>query len=47
MGLYITKTLVLQMGGSIDVESRLGEYTKFIVMLPYDADLINKNDILD
>ena len=34
LGLYITKNLVNQMGGTIDVESRESEYTKFTVTLP-------------
>ena len=34
LGLYITKNLVTQMGGTIDVESREHEYTKFTVTLP-------------
>ncbi len=34
LGLPITKALVEKMNGSIEVESELGEYTKFVVRLP-------------
>lgn len=34
LGLYITKKLVDQMGGTIAVDSRENEYTKFTVTLP-------------
>ena len=33
LGLYITHTLVSQLGGSIDVESKYGEFTKFTVTI--------------
>jgi signal transduction histidine kinase len=33
IGLYITKNQVEEMGGSIQVESRVGEGTKFIIAL--------------
>jgi signal transduction histidine kinase/FixJ family two-component response regulator len=38
LGLYITRGLVEAMGGSIEVESRLGEGTRFVVRLPRAAE---------
>ncbi|MDD3149633.1 MAG: ATP-binding protein [Candidatus Gastranaerophilales bacterium] len=34
LGLYITKTLVNSMNGFISVQSKVGEYTEFIIELP-------------
>lgn len=34
LGLYITKNLVAELGGIIELQSKEGEFTKFIITLP-------------
>ncbi len=38
LGLYMTKTQIEALGGSITVESKLGTGTTFTIMLPQDID---------
>ena len=39
LGLYITRNLAVSLGGTIEVFSEEGLYTKFIVTLPVSRDL--------
>jgi signal transduction histidine kinase len=39
LGLYITRNLAVSLGGTIEVFSEEGVYTKFIVTLPVSRDL--------
>jgi signal transduction histidine kinase len=39
LGLYISRMLVQAMGGTVRVESRLGEGASFIVSLPYEPEI--------
>lgn len=53
LGTTLSKTLVEKMGGSIDVESRVGEGTVFTVVIPFTvvqtpespADIVNADDV--
>ena len=34
LGLYLSKKIIADMGGALDIESELGRYTRFIISLP-------------
>jgi signal transduction histidine kinase/CheY-like chemotaxis protein len=42
LGLSITKKLVEKLGGTVGVDSRLGEYAKFTVELPFRGKIIDR-----
>ena len=40
LGLYITKNLVSELGGTITLESKEGSFTKFLITLPVKKELV-------
>jgi signal transduction histidine kinase len=40
LGLYITKNIAMQLGGTITVRSKIGEYTQFLLNIPVKSHFI-------